>query len=780
MFKFLQSPRFQQYFYAILLFVLAALALYDPLRNQPGIQSLGWLLVWAAILVFIQGFRRASFKERNAAHTSALVTLLLGFLMINVNAFVSTALYLFACLLFGFDGIRQLRLCIQAKKNNQRYLPALFAAIGNLAVLLVILFLRGKAAEWTLAIAGGLRIAGMAIEILSAPLGEMEEVGEDVVQALGLQNHPEIKKIAADIQQKESARAIIDRYWITTFLVLLFFIHLGRMGLDRSATGILSPFVALVGDIVIALIIAYAIIIPSMSLFRKLSRPVEKRLWNWVLQKPAEQRSAVLLRTPVQSWLELRLNRTIRLRKAGYSFKTAFRTGLQTGLPYAALLAAIIPVFGMSWYFDTENWASGIWDGWAAKRADDWRMAMVKSINPQPTASSFTLHPKGVTDTASFSFLVIGDPGEGDASQYILHDQIVTAAEKEQLKFVVISSDVVYPDGAMKDYEKNFWLPMKGVKKPVYAIPGNHDWYDALEGFAATFYDSTSAVLSMNARRAADLHLTAATVEKVDKQIAEANRLRSLYQVPTGYQQTPYFQIQTSNFAFICVETGVMRRIDDIQMSWLKQALEAAKGKFIFVLLGHPFYAIGEYQGDMNPDFAALHQLVKQYGATIAMAGDTHDMEYYLEPLKGKDTGRVLHHFVNGGGGAYLSLGAALKPPHLMPEKIWAHYPAAAPLIAKIETNNNWMKKPAWIWTKRFNGWPFSAEWLSAAFDYNNAPFFQSFMEVEVNPGQNRVTLKAMGINGPLKWSDLEYSGGLLPAGQSTSAPAEWHFTLKQ
>jgi DNA repair exonuclease SbcCD nuclease subunit len=45
----------------------------------------------------------------------------------------------------------------------------------------------------------------------------------------------------------------------------------------------------------------------------------------------------------------------------------------------------------------------------------------------------------------------------------------------------------------MKDYERNFWLPMKGVHKPVYAIPGNHDWYDALEGFAATFFDSTSA-----------------------------------------------------------------------------------------------------------------------------------------------------------------------------------------------------------------------------------------------------------------------------------------------
>ena len=54
----------------------------------------------------------------------------------------------------------------------------------------------------------------------------------------------------------------------------------------------------------------------------------------------------------------------------------------------------------------------------------------------------------------------------------------------------MLSSDVIYPSGAMKDYEAKFWLPFKGVDKPVYAIPGNHDWYDALEGFNATFLEA--------------------------------------------------------------------------------------------------------------------------------------------------------------------------------------------------------------------------------------------------------------------------------------------------
>ena len=40
--------------------------------------------------------------------------------------------------------------------------------------------------------------------------------------------------------------------------------------------------------------------------------------------------------------------------------------------------AATVPLAGMSWYFDTENWASGMWNSWAASRTDRWREAMVR------------------------------------------------------------------------------------------------------------------------------------------------------------------------------------------------------------------------------------------------------------------------------------------------------------------------------------------------------------------------------------------------------------------
>jgi 3',5'-cyclic AMP phosphodiesterase CpdA len=777
--KFLISDRFQQYIYAGIAFSLAALALFNPFFETSRIEDIGGFLVWAAVLIFIQGFKRATVKERSSAHISALISFLLGLLLINAKLFDENALYLFASMLFGIDFLRQGITLHSNRKEKKPFIANLFSFLANLGILFTLFLFEGRAQLWILAITGGLRIIGMGFEILSAKLGAMDQVSEDIMVSLGLNEHPEIAAIAENIEQEEVKRAKIDRHWIITFLLILFFIHLGRMGFDRSAYGILSPLVALLGDMVIALIFAFLIIIPFFSGVSKLFRPFEKRTWLWVMKTPVNERHKFHPKSLIQSRLEARTRRYIRIRKAGYSFKTALRTGLQMGLPFAALLAAIIPVFGMSWYFDTENWASGIWDSWAAKRTDIWRTEMVQAVESNPNGTSFQINPPGVTDANDFSFLIIGDPGEGDASQYILHDQIVGNASKDLVKFVVISSDVVYPDGAMKDYEKNFWLPMKGVNKPVYALPGNHDWYDALEGFAATFFDSTSARLAMHARRNADLNLTSAGSEKVSAQIKEAARLRSEYAVPTGFQKAPYFQLQTKDFAFITIETGIGRRIDDVQMNWLKKALATAKGKFIFVLLGHPFYAIGEYQGNMNPDFEKLHSLLKEAGATITMAGDTHDLEYYVEPPINNTKGKNMYHFVNGGGGAYLSLGAALLPREEMVQKIWAHYPATAPIIKKIESNISIVKQPAWYWTKSHNGWPFSAEWLSAAFDYNKAPFFQSFVEVKVEPSRNTVTVVAYGPNGPLKWSDMEYSEGAKPANVPNTALVEWEFNLK-
>ena len=142
------------------------------------------------------------------------------------------------------------------------------------------------------------------------------------------------------------------------------------------------------------------------------------------------------------AWLRWRLDFAIRMRACRFSVPAALSRGLQVGLPLAAILAATVPVWGMSWYFDTENWAAGIWNSWAASRTDTWREAMVargarirarlagrsaKREGRPRRAIVFAVQPEGVS--GDFSFIVIGDTGEGDASQHVLRDQLLAVVQ---------------------------------------------------------------------------------------------------------------------------------------------------------------------------------------------------------------------------------------------------------------------------------------------------------------------------------------------------------------
>jgi hypothetical protein len=389
---------------------------------------------------------------------------------------------------------------------------------------------------------------------------------------------------------------------------------------------------------------------------------------------------------------------------------------------------------------------------------------------------TFAVSPPGA-QSGDFSFVVIGDTGEGDASQHALRDQLLTVAAHEDVRFVVISSDVVYPNGSMIDYETNFWLPFKGVTKPVYAIPGNHDWYDALEAFNATFLEPDAARTAIRARVEADLRLSSTTDGRIDRLLGQAARLRGEYEVPTGFQRGPFFEIQSDRFALVAIDTGIVKRIDEAQWRWLEAALDRARGKSIMAVLGHPFYAKSYDMAYGNEPFARLKRLLVDRGVTIMMAGDTHDLEYYVEPA-GAST-PALHYFVNGGGGAYLSLGTALEWPEKPPTAEWAFYPTRDDVARKIDLATPWWKRPAWWWMSRHHAWPFQAEYLSGLFDYNVAPFFQSFLEVRVEASKSRIRLLPYGVHGRLRWRDLSRSAVLNAAVGGRDDFVEWALPMR-
>ncbi len=764
-----------------LLTVVIGLLMFPlPLLNGEAANRIGALLTVAALLELLHGFRRASLEDQRSAWSGGTFSLGLGLLLFSAPLLVTHALQYFLAGWFALDAVRAMSEVVRSSEGRsarlRRALPGLLWALTAIVTLMV----SREWLAWVMAVAAGVRVLNSGLSMWQSPLLTRASLLQSDGMLRGLPLDPEVQTLAERIVGEETARAVADRGWLFAWLGTLLAIHLGRMGLDRSALGLLSPGVALAGDAFVALLIAFLGVAPLSFTANRLLVRLEN--WGWMWSRPSGGAGASFGQRLMQGLLILRLRQRVRIRLARCSYASALSRALQHGLPVAAILAATVPVWGMSWYFDTENWAAGIWNSWAEHRTDTWREAMSVALETAATAGRtaadadalaimdgttavksekrLLLQPAGVVDDQDFAFVVIGDPGEGDATQLSLKSQLLEVTRRPDVRFVVISSDVIYPTGAMKDYEARFWLPFMGVTKPVYAIPGNHDWYDALEGFSATFLEPEAARRAMQARVEADNHLTSTSDRHIDSLIAEASRLQREYRVPVQHQQLPYFQIQTAEFALFAVDTGVARRIDARQRQWLEDSLGQAEGKLKMVILGHPFFAGGRDQTQGDPEFQELRQLLRKYEVQIVMAGDTHDLEFYRESFDNPDQGQPTLHFVNGGGGAYLSFGTTLDWPEIPVTSDWAVYPSRFQVESKIGATAPWWKRPAWFWVRKYRGWPFSAEWLSAAFDSNVAPFYQSFVVVFVEPSQRRLRLVPYGVHGPLTYGMMMNSMG--------------------
>ena len=83
------------------------------------------------------------------------------------------------------------------------------------------------------------------------------------------------------------------------------------------------------------------------------------------------------------------------------------------------------------------------------------------------------------------------------------------------------------------------------------------------------------------------------------------------------------------------------------------------------------------------------------------------------------------------------------------------------------------------MWVKHLDAWPSSPEAVASAFDYDRAPFFQSFMEVRVEGSTNPVRFWLYGANGRLRWRDLYVHGDKIPGGRPTDDFVEFVFPLR-
>lgn len=771
--------------YGALLLALGLVAIVAPLgAGRWATSILGVVAMVAGSASLVRSLRTRSGAATWTTYLTGVLLILGGVVLFARPVLVVSGLLTLVALLVGADGITRVLGAIKDQTGRARVWTGLNGVV-NLGIALLLWRGNPSTSGAILGLGLGAYMVSIGWTALLTPGEGAEDVdlaeatNEHPDRRLGLPAHPEFGRLRAAAIEQERIAIPVNSFWIVTLIVVFFAIHAGRLQSSWTWLGLISPLVAVVGDLFSALLAA-VLLLPVWLGWRRLTRPIERRAWERRLSGHAEGDTLGLAERAVNRWIEGRLRWGVRLRLARGSLRASLQQWMRAGLPIVALVVAINPIWGFSWYFNTENWASGFWEKVTEERTDEWRQGMIAAVERTvvPTGVArealFEVKPDGVADASDFSFLVLGDTGEGDSSQASLRDRYLALGQRPDVRFLVISSDVIYPDGAMRDYEFNFYMPFKGFEKPIYAIPGNHDWYSALDGFAANLMEPVAARTAMDAREALTALVTPPNRVGVASAVAEAARLRKEYGIRTAEQRAPFFEVHGRQFSLIAADTGILRRLDPAQTAWFEAALGRARGRFTMVILGHPLFVGGAYQGDDDDDFGAIHRILRRHRVPLVMAGDTHDFEYYRETYEDSAGPGTMHHFVNGGGGAYLSIGTALDWPAVVPVRDWAFYPSTAAVHAKLDTETGAWKWPVWWWIKRFGGWPASVELLSGVFDFNRAPFFQSFVEVRVEGTARRVRLILHGVRGPLRWRDLQSSGTVAPAGSSPDDTAEW------
>jgi uncharacterized membrane protein HdeD (DUF308 family) len=771
---------------------LALLVLFSPIVMGAWVISLlGLALIAAGLFQMVQTLRASTQTTTWLSYVGGVVTILLGLVLFVVPDLVLSGLVIVVMIVFIIDGVTKIVGALKQSGTERRW----NLANGIFTILLggiLIWLLVGKLGIAAIGVILGLRllVEGWRMFLLPEkglrPKDHQEDTRRHPDRRLRLEPSDRIKEMQEALLLTAPTVNSQNIVWCLVLLLMFLVIHIMRLDSQWSFIGFISPFTALVGDIIVAILLAVLLALPLRLLVRKISRPLERTAWRRLQHAHKTKAQPAFWQSGVEFWLARRMRLAMEMRDFRSSPNFALWRVLRVGLPLTAILIAVNSIWGFSWYFNSENWASGVWQEITKERVDPWRRHMIADVERDaiakgvPPEQVFAIAPEGVTDKGDFSFIVIGDTGEGDASQWSLHDQLIAASNRESVKFLVLSSDVIYPDGKMKDYEPNFYLPFKGFTKPIYAIPGNHDWFDADEGFNANFLEADAANLSLRARLAEDLKTDVITTDRRFAEIiAKAKSLREYYQIKNGLQRGTFFEMHTAGFSLITVDTGIMRTIDDKQQAWLEAALNRAANNFKLVVLGHPFYVAGKYQARDDRPFDAIHEMLRRHQVDIAMAGDTHDFEFYREKYVVSGQEKQTLNFVNGGGGAYLSIGSSLDFPAQPEVADYALYPRKDQLYAKIKNELPLWKTPFLKWMDWAGGYPSSVENLSGVYDFNRAPFFQSFMEIKVERSQQRVRLLLYGVNGQLRWRDIQVGGNTRPADKTDDDFVEFIAPLK-
>ncbi len=267
----------------------------------------------------------------------------------------------------------------------------------------------------------------------------------------------------------------------------------------------------------------------------------------------------------------------------------------------------------------------------------------------------------------------MADTGDGFLSTYTMayllaQDHLKVegggGGELKAGQVLILGGDQCYPQATREDYKKRLVTPFSWAfdvpqpERKLFAIPGNHDWYDGLAAFDSLFCSSRD-------------RLSGQKGEAIGGWQCQQHRSYWSMRLPYGWW------IWGTDIQF-------SKYLDTPQINYFElMAKQIQPGDKLIICMAEPSWLLADSHGlDEEENFYKITTIARKAGAKIAavVAGDWHHYNRYYSHQYD------VHLLTAGGGGAFL------HPTHILKNSIELTWPeqsgsatlgAAAPASAR-------------------------------------------------------------------------------------------------
>lgn len=219
-----------------------------------------------------------------------------------------------------------------------------------------------------------------------------------------------------------------------------------------------------------------------------------------------------------------------------------------------------------------------------------------------------------------------------------------------------LGGDLAYPVATVREVTRRLVEPWNRVlsalpeepQRLLLAVPGNHDWYDGLDGFARLCqapmpFEDTSELDPTRPRPNAFPVLAWAEAFAKGVQVAKPRAMALSGYVPV--QRTSYFRLPLARDLELFGVDRQLKQVDERQKAFFAHGSSPGERRARMIVVPDPARAFGDVSPHGEKTLSALGVSPSE-APTFVLAGDIHHYERSLE-------GESLH-VVAGGGGAFL------------------------------------------------------------------------------------------------------------------------------